>query len=70
MKILNQSEIHIAGVVVMLLGLGLALLLGGVEGFTLGPIAGMAYIGGFVLAFIGAYFAFVYGRVRKRSDEI
>ncbi len=58
------------GFIVMLIGLGIALALGGVEGFTLGPIAAFAYIGGFVIAFIGAYFAFVYGRTKNRSNEI
>lgn len=53
----------------MLGGLLLALYFGGVEGFTLGPLAAFAYIFGFIIAFIGAYIAFIYGKQRARDES-
>lgn len=69
MNILNRSQSQLIGLIVMIAGLMLALVFGGDVGFTLGPLAGMAYIGGFVIAFIGAYFLFLYGRPKHQKDE-
>lgn len=65
---MNQSQIRVIGIIVMLIGLFIALFFGGVEGFTLGPLAAFAYIIGFIIAFIGAYFAFLYGKKRVRDE--
>ena len=66
---MNRKQTQLIGIIVMLTGLGIALLFGGVEGFTLGALAGIAYIGGFVIAFVGAYFVFVYGRQKHHDEE-
>ena len=57
------------GIVLIIIGLVIAFLFGGVEGFSLGANAAIAYIGGFVLAFIGAYYAFLFGKQRNRNQE-
>lgn len=66
---MNAGERKILGIIIMLGGLLLALYFGGVEGFTLGPLAAFAYIFGFIIAFIGAYIAFIYGKQRARDES-
>ena len=66
---LNQSIVNVLGIIFLIVGLSLALTFGGNRGFSAGILSGLAYIGGFVLAFIGAYLAFIYGRSKARDEE-
>jgi hypothetical protein len=55
------------GASIMVIGLLVALSFGRNQGFTASTEAAVAYIGGFILAFIGAFLAFIYGRKRMRD---
>ena len=65
---MNIREIKIIGVVLLISGLLTALTFGGNRGFSGDVFSGIAYIGGFIVAFIGAYFTFIYGR-KVREEE-
>lgn len=65
---MDRSTSQILGIILLVLGLGLALRFGGNQGFTAGILSGLAYIGGFVIAFIGAYLTFIYGRTKTRDQ--
>ena len=67
---MNQSIIRIFGIILLLIGLSLALTFGGNRGFSAGILPGLAYISGFVLAFVGAYLAFIFGRTKARDEGI
>ena len=66
---MDKSQTQSIGLLLLITGLVLALTFGGDVGFSAGIGPGMAYIGGFFLAFICAYLAFVHGR-KKNRDEI
>lgn len=66
---MDKSQTQSIGLLLLIAGLALALTFGGDVGFSAGVGPGLAYIGGFVLAFIGAYLAFVHGR-QKNRDEV
>ena len=59
---MEKGTIQSLGLIMIVIGLGTALYFGGNQGFTAGIFSGLAYIGGFVVAFIGVYLAFLYGR--------
>ena len=65
----KEILIRTLGFILMAIGLFTALAFGGNQGFTAGTNAGAAYIGGFILAFIGAFFAFFYHRLKARRSE-
>lgn len=66
---MNTITINILGVIIMIFGLLIAFLFGGVQGFSAGASAAIAYIGGFTIAFVGAYYAFLFGRQKNRNQE-
>lgn len=65
---MDNANKRILGLVFLVVGLGLALTFGGNRGFSGTVYAGLAYIGGFVLAFIGAYMLFIAGRTRSNAE--
>jgi hypothetical protein len=64
---MDRTQSRILGLALLIIGLLLALNFGGNRGFTAGILSGLAYIGGFVLAFIGAYIAFIMGRKKEQT---
>ncbi|MHA2365538.1 MAG: hypothetical protein ACXAC7_16395 [Candidatus Hodarchaeales archaeon] len=61
---MEQRTARILGFLLIVGGLLTALTFGGNQGFSAGIFSGLAYIGGFIIAFIGVYFSFIYGRTR------
>ena len=66
---MDTANMRIVGLVFLVGGLGLALTFGGNRGFSGDVFSGVAYIGGFIVAFVGAYLAFIYGRTRSREEQ-
>lgn len=63
------TPIRVLGVFLIVGGLGAALTFGGNEGFTNGPLVALAYIVGFLTAFVGVYLAFILGREKKTGQD-
>lgn len=66
---MEKYTIRIIGFFLLIGGLGLSLNFGGNQGFSAGLLSGLAYISGFIIAFVGAYLAFIYGRSTKSEEE-
>ena len=69
MSTLETNQVHYIGYGLLVIGLLLALTHGGNVGGSGSTIQIVSYISGFVLAFIGAYLGFVYGRTKRRDEE-
>ena len=65
----KKLYVNIFGLFLIFGGLSIALTFGGNQGFSGDLFQSSAYIGGFLTAFIGVYFAFLYGRTRSRDVE-
>lgn len=66
---MNQWILKGIGAIMIVIGLLTALTRGQNQGFSAGSEAAVAYIGGFVLAFLGVYFLIIHGRQKAPKDD-